>query len=200
MEGKLIVIEGIDGAGTETQSNLLQGYLKKKGIPAERLTYPDYSHPTGKIIHEYLHKKFELPNEVLVLLHLADRAKDAKKIKRWLEDGRIVIADRYATSAMAYQGFAGFPVEKIIQIAEMVGIPRPDFIVYLNVSAETSMQRKLKEKPELDRNEENKELMKSMGEFYLELAEKNTFGKWFVVDGEKPKQEVFELVRNAAGL
>jgi dTMP kinase len=195
MAGRLIVFESIDGGGTETQSKLLLEYLKKKGIPAERLTYPDYEQPLGRLIHEYLHKKFEFSNETLVLLHLADRNKDKQKIREWLDEGKIVIADRYITTTIAYQGFAGFPIEKIIQLADMFELPKPEAIVFLKISADTSMERKQKEKPELDRNEENKELMKDMGKFYEKLINERVYSKWFVVDGEKTRQEVFEQVR-----
>ena len=200
MKGRLVVFEYVDGGGTETQSKLLLDYLKNKGLPAERLSYPDYGQPLGRLIHEYLHRKFELSNETLVLLHLADRNKDRERVRRWLEEGRVVIADRYITSTMAYQGFAGFPVERIIRLAELFNLPKPDAIIYLRVSAETSMKRKLKEKNRLDRNESDSELMKDMNEFYLKLAGKNTFGRWVVIDGEQSKERVFGEVRKALGL
>ncbi len=200
MRGRLVVIEGIDGAGTETQSKLLLDYLKEKGIPAERIRYPDYSKPIGKLIHEYLHNKFDFPPDVQAILYAADMIKDRDKISKWLEEGRIVIADRYITSTIAYQGFRGFPVEKIINLAELFGLPKPEVIIYLKVSAEISMKRKLKEKPDLDRNESDKKFLEKLAGFYLELAEKNIFGKWIVVDGEKSREEVFEEIRKVLEL
>jgi len=197
--GKLIVIEAIDGGGTETQSKMLLDYLKNKNISAERICYPDYEQPIGKLIHEYLHRKFELSPAVQVLLHIADFTKDAVRIKQWLEEGKMVIADRYITTTIAYQGFR-FPVEKIINLADIFELPKPDAIVYLKISAETSIKRKLKEKDELDRNESNKEFLEQLGKFYLKLIEKNVFGKWVVVDGEKSKEEVFEEVKKALDL
>ncbi len=195
MKGRLVVIEGIDGAGTETQSKLLLDYLNNEGTPAERLCFPDYKHPIGRFIHEYLHKKFDLRNETLVLLHLADMEKDKEKIKKWIEEGKIVIADRYITSTMAYQGFAGFPLDKIVKLAEFFELPKPDLVIYLKVSAKTSMKRKFKEKNELDRNEENKKMLDNLGAFYEKLAAGNIFGKWAVIDGEKPKEDVFSDVK-----
>jgi len=200
VKGNLFVFEGIDGGGTETQSKLLLDYLKNKNISAERICYPDYEQPLGKLIHEYLHKKFDFPPDVQAMLYAADMTKDKEKIKKWLEEGRTVIADRYITSTIAYQGFRGFPVEKILKLAEIFDIPKPDVIVYLKVSAETSMKRKLKEKPDLDRNESDKKLMENLSLFYEKLAKENIFSKWIVINGEKSREEVFEEVRKALGL
>jgi len=194
MEGVFVVVEGIDGAGTETQSKLLLDYLKKKGHPVERICYPDYDQPLGRLIHEYLHRKYDFSPEAQVMLYAADMVKDRDKINRWLDKGRIVIADRYITSTIAYQGFRGFPVEKIVKLAELFGLPRPDFVAYLKVSAEASIKRKLKEKNELDRNEEDGQLLEKLGAFYKKLAEQNVFGKWVVIDGEQPKEKVFEEI------
>lgn len=199
MQGKLVVIEAIDGGGTETQSKMLLEFLNEKGMPAEIICYPDYEQPIGKLIHEYLHKKYDFPTEVQILLHAADFVKDTVRIKQWLEEGKTVIADRYITTTIAYQGFR-FPVEKIISIAELFELPKPDTIIYLKVSAETSMKRKKQEKNELDRNEENKHFLEQLGKFYLQLAEKNVFSNWVVVDGEKSKAEVFDEVRKALEL
>lgn len=200
MRGRLIVIESIDGGGTETQSKLLMDYLKSKNTPAERIYYPDYDQPLGKLIHEYLHRKFDFPPDVQAILYAADMIKDKDRIKKWLEEGRIVIADRYVTSTIAYQGFRGFPVEKILKLAEMFDIPKPDIIIYLKVSAETSMKRKLKEKQDLDRNESDRKLMENLGLFYERLAKDNVFSRWVVIDGEKSREEVFEEVRKASEL
>ena len=57
IEGKIIAIEGIDGAGKKTQSEMLVEYLKGKGVSAEVLSFPDYNHPLGMVISDYLHKR-----------------------------------------------------------------------------------------------------------------------------------------------
>ncbi len=157
--GMLIVIEGIDGAGTEVQSKLLLNFLREKGTPAVRLTYPDYSGPIGRLIHEYLHRKFELSVDVQFLLHFADRLQNQESIRKLLQEGRTVICDRYFTSILAYQGLAGFPLDKALKFADMFKIRKPDMAVYLRVSPETSMKRKHGEKKDLDRNESDSALL-----------------------------------------
>jgi dTMP kinase len=200
MAGRLIVIEGVDGAGIETQANMLFEYCRGNGIPVEKLSYPEYEHPIGALIHDFLYRKFNLPVATQTLLHLADRSKDAETIKKWLDEGKTVISERYATSTIAYQGFMGFPVGDIVKISDMAGIPRPDIIVYLKVSAETSVRRKRMEKTSLDRNEGNSKLMNDVGLFYEKLAKQNTFGKWVIIDGEQTKEQVFGYIRKALGI
>lgn len=193
--GKFIVIEGIDGAGGGTQTNLLFHYFKKQKRAAEKLIYPDYKSPIGKLIHWYLHKRYNFPVEIQALLYLADFVKDREKIKQWLRGGKIVISDRYFTSTIAYQGLKGLKTEKALKLAEIFNLQKPDLIIYIKVSPATSMKRKFKEKKNLDRNEANKKFLGRLAKFYKTLIKKQVFGRWIVVDGEKPIKEVFEEIK-----
>ena len=195
MKPRLIAIEGIDGSGGETQSGLLLEHLKGKGIPAEKLQYPDYASDIGKLIHEWLHNKSELTPEALFLLYATDMVKDQKRLGSWLEQGRTVIADRYITSTMAYQTMQGVPLEKILKFCELFGMRKPDIVIYLEVSPETSMDRKKSEKGSLDRNESRREFLERVCGSYEGLVEKQVFAPWFVVDGEAPKEEVSARIR-----
>jgi dTMP kinase len=197
--GKFIVLEGIDGAGTEEQSKRLLDFLKERGIPAERVAYPGYHSPVGKFIHDYLHRKFELPPDVQALFYAADMVIDREKIKSWLEEGKYVISDRYFTSTLAYQGLR-VPIKRLLKLAELFKIPKPDMVIFLRVSPETSMERKLKEKDELDRNESDKSLLESLSVSYEQLVRDQVFSNWYVLDGEKPKEEVFEQVKKVLRL
>lgn len=193
---KFIVFEGIDGAGGGTQSGLLLNYLKKEKIPAERLIYPDYQGPIGKLIHEFLHKKYELPAELQFLLYFTDFIKDQGKIKNWLKQRKIIICDRYFTSTLAYQGLKGFPVKTALKIAKNFGLPEPDLIIYLKISPQTSMKRKIKEKRNLDRHEADEKFLGKLGKFYERLIKKQIFSHWITIDGEKPAKEVFEEIKS----
>jgi dTMP kinase len=198
---RLIVFEGIDGAGTETQSKILLRFLEDRGIPAVRLEYPDYDGPIGKIIHEFLHNRYEFDLNTQFLLHTADRVKDRKKIADLIGQGKVVVCDRYFTSVLGYQCGMGFSLDTALKMAETLEIPRPDKIIYLRISPETSMSRKVVEKGgNVDRNESDKELQGKLSRFYDGLAEKQVWASWFPVDGEKPKEDVFEQVRRILGL
>jgi len=79
-EGKFIVIEGIDGAGGETQSKLLLKYLSDRGKKVEFFSYPNPNSPVGKLIYEFLGKKFDLEPATQFLLYTSDILLDKEKI------------------------------------------------------------------------------------------------------------------------
>jgi len=194
-KGKFIVLEGIDGAGVETNGKLLADHLRGKNIKVERVYYPDYEGPIGGMIHNYLHSRFDFSAEVQFLIYTADFVKDKERINKWLKEGKIVIADRYFSSTLAYQSIQGFPLKKLLQMAGILELPKPDLVIYIDVSPKISMQRKFSEKNSLDRNESNEKLLKTVGDFYKKLAKDNVFSKWAVVDGERPIEEVFEEIK-----
>jgi len=194
-KGKFIVFEGIDGAGGETQSILLFNYIKRQKIPVERLSYPDYRGPIGKLIHQFLHKKYDFPPEVQFLLYFTDFLKDKEKIENWRKENKIIISDRYFTSTLAYQGQKGFSIEKALKISKIFDLPKPDLIIYLKISPETSIKRKFREKKNLDRHEADKKFLKKISKFYNKLIKNQIFGKWVVVDGEMSIEEVAKEIR-----
>ncbi|MDI6602788.1 MAG: dTMP kinase [Patescibacteria group bacterium] len=193
---RFIVFEGIDGGGGETQSKLLFNFFKKKKISVEKLTYPDYQGSIGKLIHQYLHKKYEFPSEIQFLLYFTDFLKDKEKIKKWQKERKTIISDRYFTSTLAYQGQKGFPLKTALKIAKIFELPKPDLIIYLKISPETSIKRKFKEKKSLDRHEADKEFLTKLAKFYEKLITKQVFSRWAVVDGEKPIKEVFKEIKS----
>jgi dTMP kinase len=196
MRGKLVVFEGIDGAGTETQSKMLLAYLKTQMIPAERICYPDYGGVLGKLIAQFLEKKRSLSTEMQFLLYAGDMVKDKEKIEGWLNEGKVVVCDRYFNSTMAYQGVRGFYLKKALRFAEDFGIPRPDAVIFLRISPEESARRKMGEHGRLDRNEEDSALLEKVNRCYYDMAGENAFGRWFIVDGERPREDVFMEIRS----
>lgn len=197
MKGKLIVIEGTDGAGCGTQTELLKEKLNAKlSQPVMHIRYPNYNNPVGVAIHKFLHEELQLSIDMQFFFYSLDMMKDMKEIKKALEEGRIVLVDRYFTSTLAYQCSQGFPIEKALKFADLFDIVKPDLIIYLKVSAEISMERKQKEKPNLDMFERNLEFRKEVAEKYDELASKNIFGKWVVVDAERSVEDVAKEIEN----
>ena len=132
MAGRLVVIEGADGAGGEEQSRRLLVLLKERGIPAKRHQYPDYSGPIGRIIHDFLHKKYDFSPEMLLLLYGADMVKDVGKIHAWLKQDKVVILDRYFTSALAYQSMQGVKLENCLKF---IGNNHPSLLTCLHLIA-----------------------------------------------------------------
>jgi len=195
----MIVFDGIDGAGSETQSKLLSEFLAGKGTQCLVVNYPNYQNPIGNFIHNYLHSSEHIPVGVKLVLYTADMLKDKEKVEQALSDGKTIIACRYVTTALAYQVVEGFDAQKALEYVKLMGFPVPDIAVYLKIRPETSKKRKLKEKGGLDRNESDLQLLAKVAARYEEMASKNVFCKWAVVDGEKPVNRVFEDVKKALG-
>ena len=203
-KGKFIVIEGIDGCGGETQTNFLSEFLSKKGYDIKLKSYPENEGPIGQVIDNFLHKKYDFPIDTETLIYFADFTKDTEEMKKYLESG-IIISDRYFTSTIVYQCLKGFPLEKMLQLSEIFKLPKPDLCIYIKISAETSFNRKMKEKGgNLDRHEENKKFLKEVAEGYEKIAENNIFCEWSIIDGEKSieevSQDILKLLNNKLGI
>jgi len=197
MKGKFLVIEGIDGAGCGTQTELLKERLNEKlSQPVLHIRYPNYNNPMGVTIHKFLHEELQLSPDMQFFIYSLDMLKDMREIKKALEEGRMVLADRYFTSTLAYQCSQGFPLEKALKFADLFDFVKPDLVIYLKVSAETAMKRKIKEKSDLDMFEKDLELKKRVSKKYEELASKNIFGKWVIVDAEKSIEDVAKEIEN----
>ncbi len=103
----LIVLEGLDGAGKSTQVSLLREYLEAKG-PLEYIHFPRYDSPVyGELISRFLRGDFgsneQVHPQLVALLYAEDRHAAAPLIRSSLEEGKLVLLDRYVASNVAYQ-------------------------------------------------------------------------------------------------
>mgnify|MGYP001610959131 CR=1 FL=1 len=101
--GKLIVIDGTDGSGKATQTELLIKHLKRDGHRVKVVDFPDYySNFFGKFIGHCLSEQYynfvKIHPKIASVLFAADRFESRDKIKKWLKGGNIVIANRYASA------------------------------------------------------------------------------------------------------
>jgi len=144
--GKLIVIDGTDSSGKATQTELLIKHLKKDGRAVKVLDFPDYySNFFGKFIGHCLSEQYynfvKVHPKIASVLYAADRFESRDKIKKWLKDGYIIIANRYASANQIHQGGKIADTKKresfLKWLAEMeyevFKIPKPDAIFYLSV-------------------------------------------------------------------
>lgn len=107
MEGKILVFEGLDGSGKETQTKLLEKRLKDKGMKVVRIEFPNYDNKYSLFVKEYLNGNFgeDVDPYVVSVFFSLDRFGIYKsKIKQYIDDGYIVICDRYVYSNLIYQG------------------------------------------------------------------------------------------------
>jgi len=146
MQMKLFVIEGLDGAGKSTQIKLLREYLTNQSYKCEYLHFPRTDTPYfGELIARFLRGEFGSIKDVdpylVAMLYAGDR-KDAKEmIKGWLNNGRIVILDRYTYSNIAYQCAKLSDSSKQEELKKWIlklefehfAIPEPDLNVFLDV-------------------------------------------------------------------
>ncbi len=190
---KRIVLEGIDGAGKQTQAGRLSSFLRERG-EVDSYSYPDTGKPIGSLIGRFLRGDMELPPESQVLLFAADMAKDREAVREAGGKGRAVLMKRYVTSMLAYQVAQGLLEEKAMAIIKGLDFPRADLIFYLRISPSTSVRRKINQKNVLDRFESKEAFQARIAKIYDSLAESGVMGKWVVVDGEKSQEEVFEQI------
>ena len=153
MQGKLIVIEGLDSSGKETQSRLLEKRLKDEGINAIRVEFPDYESPSSALVKMYLSGQFgnnaeDVSPYVASTFYAADRyASYTTKWKGFYQGGGIVIADRYTTSNMIHQaGKIADDANKqrfldwLIDLEfKLYKIPQPDEVIFMDMPPDVSI-------------------------------------------------------------
>ena len=218
MRGKLIVIEGTDCSGKETQSNLLCDKLNNMGIKCKRYSFPSYDTPTGRIIGgPYLGKSYiceswfseGAPNVdpiVSSLYYAADRKYNISKIESSLSSGINVILDRYTYSNMAHQGGKFKSKEERINMYNFIDnlefkllkLPQSDIKIFLHMPYKVSCKLKEGRKESLDQNEVCTEHLLMAEKAYLELADMYEFKKLECNRGDNPKgiEEINEELFN----
>lgn len=144
-EGFLITFEGAEGSGKSTQIRFVLRFLKRKGYPVVLFREPGGTQTSEAIRKVLLDKRLArmLP-ETELLLYLAARAQLVReKIRPALQQGKIVILDRYEDSTLAYQGFGGgVPLDAIHQISGFVrGKCIPDLTFLLDVGTKQGLRR-----------------------------------------------------------
>ena len=182
--GVLIAFEGIDGAGKTTQAHNLKRYLEQKGRDVVVFKEPTMG-PWGRKIASMGRTGRHLTAKEESRYFLEDRKEDVKKnILPALEQGKIVILDRYYYSNMAYQGAKG--LDPSIIEKENSFAPKPDLVVLLNISPTAAKERIYR-----NRNGETNHFEERLGpvrKLFLKAA--STHPEVKVVDGEMQPREV----------
>jgi len=209
--GKLIVFEGIDGAGKATQVKMLARALRAKGKRVTTFSFPDYSKLVGIFIHEALHNKhgdFRNLNAYFTSLPYAvDRALARDKILSALKKGDVV-CDRYTTSGLAF-GAANCRKSERAKFRKFFEdleykrfkLPRPDIVLYLELPVVISQKWLRYERgKKLDVNERDVRYQKEVAKEYGALSKRRDWEKIPCTAGEPPAvihQRVWDAVRKA---
>jgi len=181
-KGLFICVEGLDGCGKTTQTKLLVRKLRKMGWDAVYTAEPSRG-KIGKFIQKYcLHGEKRTFPIVEALLFAADRFEHVEReVIPALNEGKIVVSDRYVYSSLAYQGATGLDLKWIEMINEHA--IRPDLAIFVDVEPEAVIKR-LKPKKSVM---ENLETQRKVREVYVKFVEK---GKLVRIDGNKSTKEV----------
>lgn len=196
MEGLFVCIEGIDGSGKTTQAKLLIDRLRGDEKKVSLYSYPTHDSRYGKIIRdEFLAGKIEMSVEEQFLLYLLDMQSDKKKIISELSSGSIVMSERYFVSTIAYQSAGNFDYEKAKAVEEIMALPRPDLIFYIDLEPEIAFERKKKQKGKTDIFESAQEYMNKVRNVYEKLYSERYGAKtWIRIDGTKSEKEISDLI------
>ncbi len=188
-----IVLEGLDGAGKSTQVRLLREMFAQRGVESEYVHFPRFDAPVyGELIARFLRGEFggvdQVNPYIVALLFAGDRAEAAPMIRRWLDEGKVVILDRYVYSNIGYQCAKLGDEEERRRLMKWIldlefshnALPRPDVSVFLDVPFSFT-ERKLAENREGDDrdylkgaddiHESSLALQRAVREVYLSVAD-----------------------------
>lgn len=202
MRGKLIVIEGTDCSGKETQSKLLAKRLTSMGMETKIIGFPIYNSPTGKIIGSCYLGKEEMCRDYLggvngwfdegasnvdglvaSLYYAADRKYNINIINEMLDNGINVILDRYIYSNMAHQACKEKDMYKRIKIIrkleslefDILELPKPDMTFLLYVPVDVAQELKKTRLEKTDQHEADVNYLRRAEDTYLMLSEMYKF-------------------------
>ena len=196
--GRFIVFEGPDGVGKTTHVTLVSAWLDALGLPHVSTREPGGT-PVGEAIREVvLHRAdLDMPSESELVLILAARAAFVRDVVRpALAAGRIVLADRFSLSTLAYQGYArGLDLTRVRQGIELAtGGLSPDLYLLLDLPVDEAAERRNRERGSADRIErEGRGFREAVRDGYLELAQ--TESGIEVVNARGAPEEVHRRIR-----
>lgn len=217
-KGRLIVIDGIDGSGKSTQLQLLKQELELGGFKAEEIHFPRHGQPTAYLVDEYLKGAFgDLNPYAASVFYATDRFEASSQIKNWLNEGKIVLSDRYVVANAGHQGSRINNAEERLKFFKWLdnleygifGISKPDLNIILNMpymTAHRLLNERRAQKDHQDKMHENSLThLRLAREVYMQIAKlfPNTKmvecvdGKNLISAGEI-HNKVWELVRRIA--
>ena len=198
MSGQFIVLEGADGVGKTTQTALLSSWMESREIEHVVAREPGGT-PLGEAVRDLILRETDLhiaPEPELLLILAARAAFVSEVVKPALAAGKVVLADRFALSTLAYQGYGrGLPLDDVrdgLRIA--TGGLEPDLYIILDIPIEESSARQAASGIKLDRIErEGDGFLQSVRQGYLALGDSELGVR--VLNGSGPPEAVQDRVR-----
>lgn len=153
LNGRLVVLDGLDGSGKSTQFNALDAYFSAQGIHYRQISFPDYDQPSSALVKMYLNGEFgNSPDAVSAYaassFYAVDRYASYKKFwQKDYESGALILAARYTTSNAIHQmsklpeaEWDGYLAWLEHYEYTLLGLPRPDQVIFLDMPPEISQR------------------------------------------------------------
>ena len=207
----VIVIEGLDGSGKQTQTELLCKELQKQLGECRTISFPDYSSKSCEPVNMYLNGELGgldgLDAYQVNSLYAVNRLCSMQKYLDYVQAGGTLICDRYTTASMLYQSVAIDDKTEKNNFLDYIDnfefnvlkIPRPDVVIFLKVPVEVSttlLKNRQTNKSNLENDifEENKQRLQKIYDNSMFVA--NKFG-WKIIDCcENGKMRSIEAIHN----
>jgi dTMP kinase len=182
MKGALISFEGLDQSGKQTQAEGVRDHVIARGRECHLVSFPDYTTPIGSEIGKALHGERDFAPDVMQLLYVANRHERRAEMIRLLEEGVVLVCDRYIASSIAYGEAQGLDAAWLADIQKF--LPRPDLTILLDIAPETAVRRKASGR---DRYERDLQLLSRVRDSYRRQAAGEG---WLRLDGERSREAV----------
>jgi dTMP kinase len=196
--GLFISLEGIDGVGKSTQSDLLEEFLRSAGREVVRTFEPGGTELGQEIRHLLLHRKGDVAPRAEALLYAADRAHHvATKVRPALDRGEVVITDRYLDSSVAYQGVGRALKAEDVRDISMFAVENllPDLTILLDLDAAAAAERRNTTGEAPDRLEREKiEFFEAVRQAFLDMAAAEP-NRWLVIDARQSVGQMQEQIQ-----
>lgn len=218
--GKIIVIEGTDSSGKQTQSEILFEKLKEKEIKVRKISFPNYDSPACEPVKMYLAGEFGVePTKInpypISTMYAIDRYASYKKDwEDFYKNGGILVTDRYTTSNMVHQASKIEDREEKLEYLkwleefeyEKIGIPKPDLVIFLNMPIEVATKLMAERKNKItgdskkDIHESDYKYLKKSHENACEISKIEGWSEIKCTDGERIKSieeissEIYNLI------
>jgi len=195
IKGRFIVFEGLDGSGQTTQVNFLVNFLKKNRIPVFQTKEPTKNSEFGREIRKVLKGEAQINPQGLQELFAKDRESHLKnEIIPNLEQGRIVVSDRYYFSSFAFGSSDGADESWLLRRNKDFLLP--DAVFFLDVKPEIAIKRIQNRGGKIEFFERKEKLEKAYNfyKYFLKKFENET--RIFYINGEKSPENVFTDIKN----
>jgi dTMP kinase len=225
-KGRLLVFEGLDGSGKQTQSQLLYERLKKNGYPVRKVSYPRYDNESSALVRMYLRGEFgqdanEISPYICSTFYAVDRYASYKQdYEEFYKNGGIVIADRYTTSNMLHQASKIQDKNKRKNFLDWLynfefkiyGLPVPDLVFFLDLSVEDTFSltknraNKITGEEKKDIHETNPAHLSNAHDIAYELIEKYSWTKIKCISDQKIRSiedisnDIYKIFLESEGL